>query len=149
MEKELLEKLINHALKLLTRRPQSEGELRTKLTRYLYKKKVENSNLYIDEVLAFLQRKQLLNDQLYAEAYARDRLLLKPRSKKMLQMELKQKGIPNETIEQILDGYDEEEALKKIIEKKKNYSSEELVQYLLRQGFSYDFIKKLVNNINR
>lgn len=144
MEKELLEKLINHALKLLTRRQQSEGELRTKLTRYLYKKKVENANLYVDEIIAFLHRKKLLNDGLYASAYSRDRLLLKPRSKKMLRLELSKKGISNDLIEQELEEYDEEEAIRKLINKKKNYSGEELIQYLLRQGFPYELIQKKI-----
>lgn len=142
MEQEILEKLVSYALKLLSRRQQSESELRTKLTRYLFKKKVENPTLYVDEVLAFLNRKKLLNDQLYAEAFTRDRQLLKPRSKKMLRLELKQKGINNELIEQILEEYDEEEALKKIIEKKKHYSPEDILKYLLSQGFPYDLIKK-------
>lgn len=142
MEQELLEKLINHALKLLTRRQQSEGELRTKLTRYLYKKKVDNANLYVDEVIAFLHRKKLLNDELYASAYTRDRALLKPRSKKMLRMELKQKGISEDLIEKELEEYDEEEAIKKLIAKKQRYTGEELLAYLLRQGFSYDLIKR-------
>jgi len=145
MEKELLEKLINNALKLLTRRQQSESELRTKLARYLYKKKVENSNLYVDEVITFLHCKKLLNDELYAGAYSRDRLLLKPRSRKLLKLELQQKGISNDVIEKELEEYDEEEALRKLINKKKNYSPEELIQYLMRQGFSYDLIKQVVD----
>ena len=145
MEQELLEKLINHALKLLTRRQQSEGELRVKLTQYLFKKKIENADLYVSEVVAFLHRKKLLNDELYAGSYTRDRLLLKPRSRKMLRLELQQKGISNDLIEKELEEYDEEEALRKLITKKKNYTGKELLTYLLRQGFSYDLIQKIVD----
>jgi regulatory protein len=147
MEQELLEKLINHALKLLSRRQQSEKELRDKLTRYLYKKKVDNANLYVDEVISFLNRKKLLNDTLYAEAFVRDRLLLKPRSSKMLRLELGQKGISNEEIEKILEDYDEEEALKRVAEKKRGYPPEKLKNYLLQQGFPYELIRATMHEL--
>jgi regulatory protein len=146
MEKELLEKLINHALKLLSRRQQSEQELRSKLTRYLYKKKVEESELYVNAVTEYVRNKGVLDDAAYAEMFSRDRLLLKPRSKKMLRTELTRKGIAEETIEKILNEYDEEEAFSKVIEKKSHYASEELTTYLLRQGFPYDLVRKLVEN---
>lgn len=144
MEQELLEKLINHALKLLARRSQSEHELKQKLTRYLYKKGIEESNLYIDAVTDFLYRKKFLDDKTFTELFTRDRQLLKPRSKKMLRMELQQKGIANELIEQTLENYDEEEALNKLMEKKKHYSPQKLTEYLLRQGFGYEIVKKVV-----
>jgi regulatory protein len=144
MEQELLQKLINHALKLLTRRHQSEKEIRTKLSRYLYKKNVSEASLYIDEVISFLNRKKLLNDTLFAEMFSRDRQLLKPRSKKMLRMELTQKGMDDETIEKALDEYDEEEAVKRIIERKKHYSQDKLTQYLIQLGFPIDLIRTTI-----
>lgn len=146
MEKELLEKLINHALKLLARRGQTEGELRDKLTRYMYKKKIEEKELYLNEIVDFLKKKKFLDDEGVAGSFVRDRQLLKPRSKKMLRLELQKKRIAPDLIEKTLEEYDEEAALRTVIEKKGHYSPEDLLKYLLSQGFPYDLIKDVVSS---
>lgn len=147
MEKEILERLIIYVLKLLAKRQYSEGELRTRLTRYMYKKRIEDRELYTNEVVEFLRKKKFLNDTFVAEAFVRDRQLLKPKSLKMLRMELKQKGLAPELIEKALEQYDEEKAMKALIHKKKHaYSEEELTRYLLGKGFPYDLTQETVKN---
>lgn len=144
MEKDLLEKLITYSLKLLSRRPYSSYEIRQKLSHYMYKKKILDMDLYIPEVLYFLTNKTFLNDTGFAKWWIEQRSILKPRSKRELTVELKQKGIEQSIIEEILTEYDEEEALRKIIEKKKqHYTLDELKNYLLTQGFPYDLIQEV------
>lgn len=146
MEKELLEKLITYSFKLIARRPQSTYELSTKLFRYLRKHKIQEPELYRDEVLDYLTRKNFINDKQFARWFVEQRTLLKPRSKRGVAFELRQKGIEQSVIENVLKEYDETAALKTIIAKKKQHNTtEELKQYLLQQGFPYDLIIKYVN----
>ena len=63
-------------------------------------------------------------------------------SRKKLEMELIKKGISREILDEVLDGRDDEDEVKKMIAKKRNkYDDEKLIAYLCRQGFSYDLVK--------
>ena len=75
-----------------------------------------------------------------------NRFVKKGVSKKRLKMELMKKGIAMEIIEEVLDGRDDEDELRKMIARKKaKYDDpQKLVAYLCRQGFSYDLVKELV-----
>ncbi len=67
-----------------------------------------------------------------------------------LKLELTQKGIDNTTIESLVKENirSDDEELRKIIAKKRyRYSDQQkFMQYLARQGFSYDDIKKALEN---
>ena len=139
------ELLLVDAYRLLSRRPQSEKELRTKLQQYGYKKKIEDLLDNINYVVEQLKKEGYIDDKKFAQWYVSQRQEFKPRSKRRLTVELTQKGISDEIIEKVLEGYDEESVLKKLIEKKKeDYSKEELINYLLKQGFPYDLIKTML-----
>ena len=92
MEKELLEKLTQHAVKLLGKRMYSTEQLRVHLSHYLYKKKISDRDIYVNETISFLVQNNLLNDVVYAGSFSHDRALLRPRSKRMLRAELERKG---------------------------------------------------------
>ncbi|KKS23269.1 MAG: regulatory protein RecX, regulatory protein [Microgenomates group bacterium GW2011_GWC1_41_8] len=139
------ELLLVDAYLLLSRRPQSEKELRTKLQQYGYKKKLEDLQNNIDHVVEQLKKERYIDEKSFAEWYVSQRQDFRPRSKRRLTVELTQKGISDEIIEIALEGYNEELVLKKLIEKKKEgYSTEELINYLLGQGFPYDLIKTVL-----
>jgi len=139
------ELLLVDAYLLLSRRPQSEKELRTKLQQYGYKKKLEDLQNNIDHVVEQLKKERYIDEKSFAEWYVSQRQDFRPRSKRRLTVELTQKGISDEIIEIALEGYNEELVLKKLIEKKKEgYSTEELINYLLKQGFPYDLIKTVL-----
>ena len=139
------ELLLVDAYLLLSRRPQSEKELRTKLQQYGYKKKLEDLQNNIDHVVEQLKKERYIDEKSFAEWYVSQRQDFRPRSKRRLTVELTQKGISDEIIEIALEGYNEELVLKKLIEKKKEgYSTEELINYLLKQGFPYDLIKTML-----
>jgi len=139
------ELLLVDAYRLLSRRPQSEKELRTKLQQYGYKKKLEDLQNNIDHVVEQLKKERYIDEKSFAEWYVSQRQDFRPRSKRRLTVELTQKGISDEIIEIALEGYNEELVLKKLIEKKKEgYSTEELINYLLGQGFPYDLIKTVL-----
>jgi len=139
------ELLLVDAYRLLSRRPQSEKELRTKLQQYGYKKKIEDLLDNINYVVEQLKKEEYIDDKKFADWYVSQRQDFRPRSKRRLTVELTQKGISDEIIEIALEGYNEELVLKKLIEKKKEgYSTEELINYLLGQGFPYDLIKTVL-----
>ena len=77
----------------------------------------------------------------------RNRRLLKAVSKRRLMQELRQKRIADDVIQQVLaeDETDDRNVLRELVERKRRQSKYQdnlkLMQYLARQGFSYDDIK--------
>ena len=141
MSNPIFDSLIAYSYKLLNRRPQSEKEFTQKLTRYVSKKVLTDRDTYISEVVNRLKEMNLINDVDFAKWYTNQRQDFRPRSKRMLSFELFQKGIDRNSIEKALEGYDEEEAIKKIVAKKGKMEQKKLISYLLSQGFEYELIK--------
>lgn len=97
------------------------------------------------QIIARLIKKGYLDDQKFAEYYVENRFVKKGISKKRLRMELIKKGIANDIIDQVLDARNDEEEIKKIIAKKRaKYDDDKLINYLVRQGFSYQLAQTLV-----
>lgn len=124
----------------------TEQELVTKL------KQSEYTDVIIHSVLAYVKEYHYIDDARYAIAYIRTRKDSK--SKRQLQMELKQKGIEKELIENAFhEEYDSEDiAVQKAITKKSkdvsNMTKEEklkLSSSLYRKGYQLDLIKKYLN----
>ena len=62
-----------------------------------------------------------------------------------MRRELIKKGVEANVIEEVLDVRDDEAEIKKMIERKRaRYDDDKLVQYLCRQGFSYEMARNLV-----
>ena len=86
-----------------------------------------------------------MDDVKFARYYVENRFVKKGVSKKRLKMELAKKGVSREIIEEVLDLRNDEEEIKKIIAKKRaKYDDDKLIQYLCRQGFSYQLVQDLV-----
>jgi regulatory protein len=128
------------ALDYILRRPRSEKELRDYAFKKQWPKELAN------KVISHLFKKGHLNDEAFAKSWVRHRALGKPMSEKRLRLELRQKGVSGEHIEAALSeesAFEETDALKRIIEKKRHrYDNEQkLIAYLMRQGFKYDDVK--------
>ncbi|MGH7157975.1 MAG: RecX family transcriptional regulator [Candidatus Saccharimonadales bacterium] len=134
-----LDKAYGLALRYVAIRPRSEGELQD----YFRRKQVDK--VAGEQIVQRLRDLGLVDDAAFARAWVANRRLLKSVSKRRLQMELKQKRVPPEIIDQILqdDETDDRQALRDLIEKKRSRypDQQKLMQYLARQGFSYDDIK--------
>ena len=102
------------------------------------------------EVLSRLVSRGYVDDRKFAEFWAENRFVKKGVSRKRLKMELQKKGIKREIIDEVLDGRDDEAELRKMIARKraKYTDDEKLMAYLVRQGFSYDLARKLVQEEN-
>lgn len=100
---------------------------------------------FSSDIVQRLMAKGYIDDLKFAKYYAENRFVKKGISRKRLKMELTKKGIAKDTIDEVLDARnDEEEALKIIAKKRARYNDEKLIQYLCRQGFSYQLAQSLV-----
>lgn len=129
------------ALGQLSRRQRSEWELRDYLKRKEYAAEI------IDAVIDTLRDYGYIDDLKFAEAWVANRRLLKATSRRRLQQELRQKRVSDEIVHQVLieDETDEQDVLKELITRKRKQAKYQddikLMQYLARQGYSYDDIK--------
>lgn len=135
------------ALRFLSFRPRSEKEVRD----FFNKKKVDPQ--IIEKIINFLKEKNFINDQKFVAWWIEQRTTFKPRSLRLIKMELQQKGIADELIEFPISN-DKEQAIKLIerkIEKYKDLPKYEIYQklgpFLARKGFNYDTIKASIDEI--
>lgn len=136
-------KLYQRALEWVLVRPRSEKETYDYLYKKVYEKKLDKE--YINRIIDRLKEKKYLNDETFARYYVENRFVKKGISKKRLRMELMKKGVAANTIDEVLDGRNDEEEIKKmIIKKRARYDDEKLIAYLCRQGFDYQLVKDLV-----
>ena len=140
-------KLYQRALEWTLMRPRSEKEVRDYLNKKIYEKKLNKD--YIEDIIGRLKDKKYVDDVKFAEWYVENRFIKKGISRKRLSMELMKKGIARGVIEDVLNGRDDETELRKMIAKKQTrYTDEKLMAYLVRQGFSYDLVKKVLAENN-
>ncbi len=99
-----------------------------------------------DRVFERVQQKGYVSDESFTRWWVENRNQTKGSSLRKLRSELQEKGVPNVIIDNALSVTDRNDyhELQKIIAKKaKRYDDEQkLMQYLARQGFSYDDIKQ-------
>ena len=155
-------KLYGRALEYCLVRPRSVREMRD----YLWKKTrpskhraqktgtiVERQGVskeVADRVLARLIEKKYLDDEKFARFWLDNRFMKKGASLRRLRLELAQKGVEKEIVERVIaeNIRSDEEELQKIIAKKRyRYPDQQkFMQYLARQGFSFDDIKAALDS---
>ncbi len=137
------------ALHFLSFRPRSESEIRERLDRHGYN--IEN----INRVINHLKSLNLVNDVAFAEYWKTNRGAFRPRSRRIIRLELHRKGVENEVIDDaVQDVNDEENAYRtaKIKAQKLSLNDfqlfrQKLGSYLQRRGFSYGVINTIVRRI--
>ncbi|MGH7195658.1 MAG: RecX family transcriptional regulator [Candidatus Saccharimonadales bacterium] len=135
------DKAYGNALRYVALRPRSVWEMET----YLKRKQVDKS--VSQEIISKLTNLEFLDDTEFANSWVQNRRLLKPVSRRRLTQELRQKQVASDIIENVLadDPTDETDILSEIIKQKRRQTKYQdnlkLMQYLARQGFSYDDIK--------
>ena len=143
------ERALQQALLFLSYRTRSESEIRQNLRKH------EIPETVIDETLDRLKRDGLANDDKFAQAWVESRSTFRPRSRRMLAMELRQKGLDNESMQSALKNVDDEplayEAAQKRATRFKHLEWSEfrkkLSEFLARRGFSYAVIAPVVTRI--
>lgn len=151
-------KLYGRALDYCLIRPRSIKEMRDYLwrkTRPVKKRHPKTGKIVerpgvkpelTERVLQRLIDKKYLDDEKFARFWLEHRFLQKGTSVRRLKLELAQKGIDRMTIDKLIaeNIRSDEEELTKIIAKKQHkyrQDQQKFMQYLARQGFSYDDIK--------
>lgn len=138
-----LDKAYYNALRYVVLRPRSQWELE------LYLKRKEADPDTAAEVIRRLKQANLLNDLEFARSWVANRRLLKSASKRRLRLELLQKRVPEDIVNEVLaeDKADERQVLKELVEKKRRRYPDrlKLMRYLASQGFQYDDIKSVLD----
>lgn len=150
-----LQGLLNKAYFYLKFRPRTVAEMR----RYLYKKveKTHWSRVDADKVIDHLITEGLLDDKQFIQLFVEQRKNLKPKGAYVLKQELLRYGASKDLIDEYFSNnpIDEENLAEKVLAGRwtrfKNLSPEQRFQktsqFLLRRGFKFEIIKKLIANL--
>lgn len=142
-------KLLDKVYRFISLRPRSEKEIRD----YLHGKHATDQDF--EKIIQQLIKQKLLDDSAFVNWWLEQRATFRPKGKRALKAELKQKGISDELIEDALsEGVDELAQAQKAIQKKlKIYSrlpylerKAKLSAYLARNGFSWEIIKQVLDS---
>ena len=134
------------ALNYLGYRPRSEAEIRQRLHRRGFNDEV------VDKVVIGLKERGLIDDVAFAQYWRDNRLSFRPRSRRLIKLELRQKGVAAETANEVVEGLDDESAAYEVGLKKARVLSgldyrefhRYLSDHLRRRGFDYETIRSAV-----
>jgi len=148
VKKSRIPKTLDKLLRFAMVRPRSEKEI----TDYFRRKQIHES--MHDKLLEKLRHLELLDDAKFAKWWIDQRIQFKNKSKRVIQMELKQKGIDKDIIDDAFEDtvVDEEKMAKEVLSKKlykwQNLEPRErkqkMSQYLAGKGFSWEVIEKVI-----
>ncbi len=142
---EAMAKAKKDALRLLAFRARSTAELRDRLSKKKYSAEI------VDEVLLFCAKQGLVDDEKFAKLYALSRIQTRPMGKKMIQFELKNKGVSSLAAERALESikdFDEKQVALEMALRRyqhmtrlpKHISKARLFGFLKRRGFSSESV---------
>jgi regulatory protein len=134
------------AIKYLSYRIRSEREVSDNLKKHNFSDEV------IQAVLERLRRLQLVDDRQFAQVWVENRNEFRPRGQRALRMELRQKGIDDHIISEVLEDLDEETLAHQAAAKQSHkYSGlpwedfrRKLLAFLARRGFHYGIAMPVV-----
>jgi regulatory protein len=139
-----LQDCLDSAYYHLSYRPRSEGEIR----QWLHKRG------FVDEVIetaiARLREQNLSNDLAFAKFWKDNRLSFRPKSKRLIKRELRDKKVDAEIIADVTQDIDDEEVAYKLASGRMPvlahldypHFCRRLSSYLAYRGFSYQVIKR-------
>ena len=140
------------AMLFLSYRARSEKEIRQNLRKHEMPEEV------IEETLERLRKAGLANDNEFAQTWVENRNTFRPRSRRALAMELRQKGLDDETVHSAVQEWTKNalayEAAQKRLGRLKglewNEFRKKLSEFLARRGFPYSVIAPIVTqNLER
>lgn len=150
VKKAEFQKAYDKLLGFATLRPRSKFEIKMWFNRHKIHESLQ------DDLIKRLIKLELLDDNKFASWWAKQRNEFRPRSKRQLYSELRQKGIDKEIIDQVLQEtkIDEEKIAADLL-KKGEYKWEKLNkltkrkkmnEYLARKGFDWGVIRRVVDD---
>ena len=138
----------NVATHYLGYRPRSEFEVRERLQRRGFD---DNT---IGVVIAKLKEQGLVDDLAFAQFWKENRDSFSPRSQWLTKLELRQKGVADDIIDQVIKIDDDDSAYRAALSKARRLSRSDyqdfrrrLGEYLKRRGFGYGVINLTVERV--
>lgn len=133
------------ALNYLSYRPRSEGEVRKRLRQKGYPEQA------VEEAMDRLRRAGLVDDEAFARYWIANRDQFKPRGRYALRQELRQKGVPDRVVGELLEDVNEDDnAYQAAIQRLSRWQGlaldeqrRKLSGYLQRRGFRYETIREV------
>jgi regulatory protein len=146
---EARERAFQQAMLFLSYRARSESEIRQNLRKHEMPEEV------IEQTLERLRQDGFANDGKFARAWVENRSVFRPRSRRLMAVELKQKGLNEEDVTSALEDVDDKalayEAAQKRAPRFKNLEwiefRKKLSDFLARRGFSYSVIAPVVTRL--
>jgi regulatory protein len=137
------------ALRFISYRPRSQSEVQEKLQ----ESNVPQEN--IDYVLDRLAKSGILNDESFAQMWVENRSAMRPRGRRALAYELRQRGVDRKTIDQAIAAVDEEELAYQAAQKRarklqgQEWSSfrQKMFRFLAQRGFMYELCAQIVPRV--
>jgi regulatory protein len=149
--RDTVSKAIESALRLLTVRPRTEKELRDRLRQKAYEPSA------IDAAIERIHGWGYLDDAAFARLWVANRTEHRPRGKRMLVQELRQKGVDRETISETIDDAEIDEVASAIAVAENSarkmssldpiVARRRLMGQLARRGFDYGTIKTALDQV--
>lgn len=144
----------NYAMKLLSLRARSKGEIEQKMKDKGYEEPL------VEGTIAYLNKYGYLNDYEFAKSFTKDRINFKKAGKALVRQELYFKGVDKDTINIVIEEVFKEEqeyetclelAKKKISTTYRNEPKEKaytkLSSFLVRKGYSYSLVSTIVKEV--
>ena len=140
---------LNAAVHYLSYRPRSESELKERLRQRGFDDDTQEA------VRTRLKELGLVDDMAFAQFWKDNRESFSPRSRRLTKLELRQKGVANDIIDQVVDAIDDDDsAYRAALSKARSLPRSDyqrfrrrLGEYLKRRGFSYGVINHTVERL--
>ncbi|MCO5216876.1 MAG: RecX family transcriptional regulator [Thermomicrobiales bacterium] len=151
LDEDEIKKATLAALNLIAYRPRASGELTRKLREKGYRSEAA------DAAVARMQELGYLNDADFADRWIENRQEHRPRSRRMLQQELREKGIDAETIAEVMDEAEIDEFSDALALAQKKAAGmtaldvetrqRRISGFLSRRGYGFDVIRRVLEEI--
>lgn len=143
------ERAYQQALLFLSYRARSTSEIRQNLRKHKIPEEI------IDQTVERLKAGKLADDDQFAKAWVENRSTFRPRSRRALAVELRQKGIPDEAVQSALTDVNEEalayeaglKRCRRLEGLEWNDFRTKLSEFLARRGFSYSVVAPVVSRL--
>jgi regulatory protein len=143
------ERAFQQAMLFLSYRARSESEIRQNLRKH------EIPEPVIETTLERLRQDGLADDNQFARAWVENRSAFRPRSRRLMAIELRQKGLNHEAVSSAVESVDDEALAYDAAQKRAtrfkglewNEFRKKLSDFLARRGFSYSIIAPVVTHI--
>ena len=144
-----IQRCLDAAYRYLSYRARSEAELKQRLRGRGFSSEV------VEATITRLKEQYLIDDLAFAQFWRDSRLSSKPRSKRLVARELKEKKVAHETIEQVTENIDDEDNAYELGRRRMYMFAHldypefqrRLSNYLVYRGFSYVVIRQTISRL--